>query len=211
MSKFKADHFSVDLETLGTRYDAPIISIGVVQFDPNTSKKGETFYREIDIDSAIRAGRVNGSTLAWWMNQDKKARTVFDPKGSKVALATALEELQRWMRGLSHDPVVWGNGATFDISILEYAYDRGAVGLKEAWSFFNIRDMRTAVDLAGFGKANCPFPKGGVQHNALDDAAYQAEVISACWRKIKGALGALPAETKSKVVAKPAVDDEDEL
>lgn len=209
----KSDHFSIDLETLGTRCDAPIISIGVVQFDPNNSKKGETFYREIDIDSSIRAGRVEGSTLAWWMKQSDKARDVFDPKESKVALATALEELQRWMRDLSFTPVVWGNGATFDISILEYAYDHGAVGLKEAWPFYNIRDMRTAVDLAGFNNDNWPFPRGsGIHHNALDDAGYQAEVISACWRKIKAALGHLPAEERVKAVHnKPVVDEDDEL
>lgn len=209
MSKFQADHFSIDLETLGTRYDAPIISIGVVQFDPDIAKHGETFYREIDIDSAVRAGRVSGSTLGWWMTQEKKARDVFEPKDHKVSLATALEELQRWMRGLSADPIVWGNGATFDISILEYAYDHGAVGLKEAWAFYNIRDMRTAVDLAGFNNGSWPFLRSGTRHNALDDAAYQAQVISACWTKIKKALGTLP----TTVVAQPAPppDDEDEL
>lgn len=209
----KSDHFSIDLETLGKRYDMPIIAIGVVQFDPNTGRLGETFYREIDIDSAIRAGRVDGSTLAWWMKQSEKARDVFEPKDSKVALATALEELQRWMREWSRTPVVWGNGILSDIAPLEYAYDHGAVGLKEAWGFREVRDMRTIVDLADFDVAsNWPFPRIGVHHNALDDAAFQAEVISACWRKIKGALGApWPAEPKGKALTKPVVDDDDEL
>ena len=35
------DHFSIDLETLGTRYNAPVLSIGVVQFDPDTGKLTE--------------------------------------------------------------------------------------------------------------------------------------------------------------------------
>lgn len=201
------DHFSIDLETLGTRYNAPVISIGVVQFDPDTGKLGATFYREIDIDSAIKAGKVSGSTLAWWAQQTDKARRVFGDK-NKVSLATALDELSTWLRGMAVTPKVWGNGAGFDITILEHAYENGCVGLKEAWHYTNVRDMRTLVEAARLGDAEWP-KREGVHHNALDDATYQAKVISACRMTISKAMGA--GAPGAKIVVKKAVSEDDEL
>jgi hypothetical protein len=179
--------YSIDLETLGKRYDAPIVSIGVQQFDRNTGKLGQTFYRVVDLDSAVKAGRVDGSTVAWWIEQSARAKTVFSKDTPKVGLATALDDLARWMRAFPGEPRVYGNGATFDISILEYAYDHGGVGLKEPWQFWNVRDMRTLLDAARYERAaQTPVAPVGTHHNALDDAIYQAQVIAHCWMKLQG-------------------------
>ena len=178
----KSNDFSVDLETLGTRYNAAILSIGVAQFDINTGKVGMTFYREIDLDSAIKAGRVTGSTLAWWARQGDVAKRVFGEK-DKTPLSIALDELATWMKKQSSNPRVWGNGASFDITILEHVYDNGAVGQKEPWRYTNVRDMRTIMDYLPTGAK----PKReGTHHNALDDAVYQAQCISAAHRGIVG-------------------------
>lgn len=200
------DHFSIDLETLGKRYNAPVLSIGVVQFDPDTGKLGAEFYREIDVDSALKAGKASGSTLLWWMQQSEKARRIFSAE-NKVSLATALDELATWLRGKAMAPKVWGNGSIFDISILEYAYDNGCVGLQEAWHFTNVRDMRTSIEDAQL--RNDEWPKDvGTHHNALDDAKYQALVISACRMKINKALGAGVPGAKRSVQKQVAEDDE---
>lgn len=201
--------FSIDLETLGTRYNAAVISIGVVQFDRSSGQIGETFYREIDFDSAVRAGKANGSTIAWWVSQTEKAKRIFTGK-NKVALAVALDDLRSWMTKLSRDPLVWGNGATFDITILEHAYENGAVGLKEPWAFWNVRDMRTAVDMAGCEKADdLGIQREGVHHNALDDAIHQAQCIAACYRRIVS-LSSKPS-VQTKAAKKPVVTEDDEL
>lgn len=184
MKNFEMNHFSIDLETLGTRGDAAIVSIGVRQFNPDTGKLGDSFYRVIDLASSVKSGTITGSTLQWWMRQEDAARDVFQSPDS-VPLACALDDLRAWMLKLSDRPVVWGFGATFDVSILEHAYDYGAVGLKEPWAFRDIRDMRTIVDEAQLDQWP---PNVGVSHNALDDATYQATVISACRRKIRSAL-----------------------
>jgi hypothetical protein len=210
------NHFSIDLETLGTRCTAPILSIGVQQFDIDTGKLGATFYTEVDIDSAIRSGRVQADTLSWWVTQNKNAQRVFLPNADKRHLATALAGLGDWMRGKSMVPVVWGNGATFDISILEYAYDHGAVGLREPWHFMNVRDLRTLVDaaekIAGFDRKT--IERVGTHHNALDDAIYQAKVASAAWAALHMPKPAEKVAPKVKAAAKPApapADDEDDL
>ncbi len=180
------DDFSIDLETLGTRYNAPILSIGVAQFSRETGEIGATFYKEVDIESALRVGKPSADTIAWWITQNKQAQAVFHGK-DKMALSTVLMELTTWMRSKSFAPCVWGNGATFDISILEYAYDHGTVGLKEPWHFMKIRDMRTIVEAAEmlFGFDRTFIPKVGVAHNALDDATYQAKIISAAWTSMR--------------------------
>ena len=217
------DHFSIDLETLGVRSSAAILSIGCQQFDADSGKLGATFYKEIEIDSALRVGSVNGDTLSWWVTQSKEAQRVFVRSNEKMALPTALLEFTTWMRTNSFAPIVWGNGATFDISILEHAYDHGCVGLKEAWHFTNIRDMRTLVDVAAFDKNNWPFPKDAVAHNALNDATRQAQIISAAWQKVRKGLGLTKAEVKRQELSEfemkartakplaPIVPEDDEL
>jgi 3' exoribonuclease, RNase T-like len=200
--------YSIDLETLGKRYDAPIVSIGVQQFNRDTGKLGQTFYRVVDINSSIKAGRIDGSTVAWWIEQSTKAKVIFAKDTPKVGLATALDELARWMRGFPGDPRVWGNGATFDISILEYAFDHGGVGLKEPWQFFNVRDVRTLVDAAGYTAKNVPVAPVGTHHNALDDAIYQANVVSHCWQRIGAALYGQEKAERIAQSAAVAVDDD---
>jgi hypothetical protein len=202
------DHYSIDLETLNNRFDSAILSIGVVQFDPSTGKLGAEWYKEIDIDSAIKSGTVSGDTLAWWMEQGDKARWIFSRsnKASKVSLATALDEMATWFRGKAGAPKVWGNGSSFDITILEHAYVKGGVGLAPPWHYTNIRDMRTIVDVSGL----MAWPqREGTHHNALDDARYQAQVISACWQKINGAVPLGPKTKPAAKKAAPVTDDEE--
>jgi hypothetical protein len=173
---------SLDLETLSKRNDAAILSIGATEFDRNTGEIIRSLYAEIDIDSAISVGHVDGSTLSWWMRQEPAARAIFNEDRVKLPLTVALLQLNEFVGATP--ACVWGNGATFDISILETAYNK-AMLRAAPWEYWNIRDMRTIVEAArtlGFEKAMVPFM--GTKHNALDDAAHQARIISAAWRAV---------------------------
>jgi hypothetical protein len=197
---------SIDLETLKARYDAAILSIGAAFINLDTGKLQETFYREITFNSAIKGGKIDGDTLSWWCQQDAKARRVFGDQAKKVTLSTALDQLNNFFR-LHPGATVWGNGSSFDITILEHNYDHGCVGLKEPWAYWKVRDMRTIVDVAGLTKPETMMVAGSVAHNALDDAIHQAMVISKAWRKVRTAMGVLKAqaEVNTKPV-KPAPD-----
>lgn len=208
---------SIDLETLGKRYDAPILAIGAALFDRNTGKIGATFYEEIDFTSAVRSGRPDGSTIAWWMQQSKEAQRIFweSTQGEKRGLATALQMFGDWARSCTAGvPIVWGNGATFDISILEYAYDHGAVGLKEPWHFMNIRDVRTIVDACEDVTGIHPghyVDRVGTHHHAKDDAAYQASLIFEAFKRLRSHGQTQPIKVKG-IKSNPAVtEDDDEL
>ncbi len=163
----------VDLETLGQRFDAPIITVGAVFFDPATGELGPEFYRAVDLDSAIRFGRVSGETLKWWFKQSDAARHA--AVDGKEPLDKVLKDFADWYRGVNSKAPIWGNGPTFDITILEDAYWR--VFDKEApWKFWNVRDCRTILELGqaiGYKKPDLK----GVAHNALDDARHQAQWV----------------------------------
>ncbi|MNK49893.1 hypothetical protein D3C87_687590 [compost metagenome] len=194
---------AIDCESLGQRWDAPVIAIGAVTFDRKTGKLGQTFYEEIDFTSACKNARVDGETVAWWMRQNAEARQLFQDTGRvKLALATALQQFTAWGRALPGRIQPWGNGATADITWLEHAYDTGAVGLKEPWHFRSIRDMRTVLDVAEYLIGYDPLRDPDLvdhtltPHNGLDDAKWQARAIATCYMKMKAC------------VVKPA-DDED--
>ena len=156
------NHISIDLETLGTRYDAPIISIGAAYFDPTTGDIGATFYAEVDLPDALRHGTADASTIAWWMRQSDDARAVFSGRQDKETLAYVLCKLHNFVRAHCAAVRVWGNSATFDITILEHAFAR--CDLEAPWEFWNIRDMRTAVEIANLSDAERPV-REGVHHN----------------------------------------------
>ncbi len=174
---------SIDLETLSTRPDAAMVSIGAAAFDRDTGAIEDTFYAVINLDSAIADHHVCSATLQWWMCQGDAARAVF-MDASKSTLRDALEALHRFASQYP-DANVWGNGANFDVAILEYAYARHFGYQSAPWKFWNVRDMRTIVEAAaaiGFDKKSITFQ--GTAHNARDDAAHQARVISGAWRAV---------------------------
>lgn len=194
------EDISIDCETLGLRYDAPVVAVGAVAFDIATGKLGKTFYQRIQLDSAIRSGRVNGKTLQWWMKQSQEARQeTFGEDLETLDLASTLANLSSWVREAPPSVRVWANGPAQDITWLEHAYDTGCVGLKEGWYFANVRDMRTLVDVAAFDKSKVPAV--GTQHNALADAKWQALVISAAWQKVR--------QSSAGKMAKPTVEDDE--
>ena len=67
-------HAMIDLETMGTAYNAPIIAIGAAVFDPIGGKIQGDFYAGIALDDALAHGVLKGDTLAWWMKQSDVAR-----------------------------------------------------------------------------------------------------------------------------------------
>jgi len=164
----------IDLETLGTDPETPVISLGAVFFNPTTKVLGPTFYMVMDVEEQIARGRKpTGSTIKWWMGQKDAAKKVFHEKSKPVA--DVLNLFTGWYKSNStgkRGSYVWGNGSSFDISIMENIYKD--YGLEYPWSQYNIMDLRTFRRFIGDGDK---IKKGGVNHNALDDAVAQAQYV----------------------------------
>ena len=188
------NHMMIDIETCGQRANAPVLSIGAVMFDPSTGKMGAEFYVAISPVDAFRYGVPDGDTFKWWMDQADPARKA--ATAGQKTLAEGLSELTKFGRSDWKDMQVWGNGPSFDMTILEYAYHK-ALGQLAPWKFWNVRCCRTIALLAGRRPPKIE-TSVGVYHNALDDARHQAMWVSSMWREIKGRKAAPVIEAQTQ-------------
>jgi hypothetical protein len=153
----------VDLETLGKRPGAIIFAIGAVKFGDGQIL--DTFYQRIDPYSCERLGlKMDVDTVLWWLKQSDAARAEVLLPGRP--LPEVLSEFSTWVG--DREAEMWGNGATFDNSLLVAAYE--CIPLPVPWKFVNDRCFRTARSL----HPERPFVRAGTKHNALDDARSQA-------------------------------------
>ncbi|HBR3570365.1 3'-5' exoribonuclease domain-containing protein [Klebsiella pneumoniae] len=181
-------HVMVDLETMGKKNNAPIVAIGAVVFDPATGSIGESFYKVVCLESSVNWGAViDPSTVIWWLKQSSEARSAI-VNDDAIPLLDALLQFREFVSdnvaGGSKKAQVWGNGASFDNSILRSSYD--FIAEDYPWEYWNDRDVRTMVELGqaiSFDpKTTIPFE--GSRHNALADAIHQARYVSAIWQRI---------------------------
>lgn len=180
-------HLMVDLETMGNKSNAPIVSIGAVFFNPNTGNTGAEFYTAVSLESSMLLGGVpDAGTIIWWLKQSPEARSAI-AMADTMPLIDALELFSDFISENSDagpDVQVWGNGASFDNVILRSSYDRA--NIECPWKFRNDRDVRTMTEL---GKAiginpRYDIPFDGDMHNALSDARHQVKYVSAIWQKL---------------------------
>ncbi len=157
-------HIMIDLETMGTRPNAPIIAIGAVAFDAETIH--DEFYSVVDLADAVAEGAVmSPDTVLWWLKQSDAARAAFDRPGDPLGLT--LGAFREWITKFNLDGV-WGNGASFDNTILSEAYQR--IGTSAPWPFWKDRCYRTMKNV----HPGVQMERAGTHHNALDDAKTQA-------------------------------------
>lgn len=141
----------IDLETMGLGTNAPILSIGAIAFRASGDGLGATFHEGISLEST-----------------------------SGLPVAVALQALSAWMKSLPGVPYVWGNGANFDISILEQAYLDA--GMRTPWGYRNVRCFRTVMSEFGI---ETDWVKPVVAHDALADAEAQARTLQNCMQRIR--------------------------
>ena len=173
-----ATHGMIDLETLSTRPDATILTVGAIKFDPYTNEEPHSgLYLRLNVDEQSELDRhVDDNTLEWWSKQNKKVRDeAFDQKGS-ISVNETLKQINKWMVGVD---VLWGQGYGFDMTILENMYR--SVGVPIPWNFWQVRDSRTLF------KCCKEDPRKSMQtdlHNALADAYFQAKSIQVAYKEL---------------------------
>ena len=171
----------LDLETMGNKSNSALVSIGAVEFNLETGETGREFYHVIDLQSCLDVGlKVNASTIYWWLQKSQTARDAIC-NNKKLPLSTVLNMFHGWMEDCIEHVNIWGNGARFDIGLMEDAYV--ACGYKKvSWYFRSERDVRTLVAFAPDIKANLPFM--GIEHNPIDDCKHQISYCTTTWKKL---------------------------
>ena len=171
-----AVHAMIDLETLGTKPDCTIISIGAIKFDPFTNIEPHNgIYYKADIDEQSELGRtVDDSTLEWWGKQDSKIRDEALTEGDRTSVDVITDELNKFLVGVDG---IWAQGPAFDIVILENLYRQ--LNKPTPWNFWQIRDSRTLFAMMPQD------PRKSIQqdlHNALADCYFQAKCVQQSYK-----------------------------
>lgn len=178
------NHVVIDLETFDTAITAAFVSIGAVRINILSGKVLDNFYVNINFNQAKAYGTISKSTMDWWASQPKETRALL--KVNQQPLIKAMYDFACW---LNPNDRVWGNGALFDIGILEHYYN--STNTRPPWKFWNVRDVRTVVEIGeklfNFKKDEIPFV--GTPHYAIDDALHEAKLISHVIQLIAKARG----------------------
>jgi hypothetical protein len=168
----------LDLESLGTRPDCAILTLGAVKFNPYDiqSEPGPGLYFRIDVDEQLALGReVQEDTLNWWMQQAEDVREEALGENDRISLTEMYQRLNKFLVGSNN---IWCQGPAFDIVILENIYRQ--MGWPTPWQFWQIRDSRTL-----FGVHGDPREKNKIGlHNALEDCVSQAQGVQQIYHRL---------------------------
>lgn len=169
----------VDLETLGLKPDAKVISIGAVVFDIEKDL-GDEFYKEIDWENG--SGTIDASTVKFWFSQAKKGN--FPPLDSTtpefIAVQGFWEFLSEVSGNFNKQVILWANGTDFDIPKIDRLFTHHHAN--EAFRYNAVRDYRTIAKV--FGKYGLP-PDKVDHHNAVADARWQARHLISILKNLK--------------------------
>ena len=159
-------HLMIDLEGLATGPDTTILTIAAQAFDP--FGKGfyeQSYYARVTLES--QENRViDDNTIAWWATQPEHAREEAFGEQDRIPLDEALDGLGRL---IWNSKMIWAQGPTYDMNILEHAYKSYNKPLP--WKYYMVRDSRTVFSLW----PDQPIPP--TSHHALEDCRRQIGML----------------------------------
>jgi hypothetical protein len=168
----------LDIETLSTRPESVVLTLGAVKFDPWADEVDTEsgLYLRIDVDEQLVLDRhVQQETVDWWGTQPEDVREEALGEQERTGLDDSIDQLNRFLVGSNS---IWCQGPAFDIVILENLYRQ--MGRPTPWQFWQIRDSRTL-----FGVHGDPREKGRTgAHNALIDCYYQARAVQHIYKTV---------------------------
>ncbi len=174
-------NYFIDMETLGTREDSIVMSIGTLfvpdgeefsNLDTIKNKYGKLYILDIEDEEDSYGRTMDVSTIKWWLNQNPDIlREQLESKYS-ITMENAIDEILMDLH----------NNDFFTTRIDNYIWSRGLFEAK-LWEsmtrdlertqkimYWRWRDTRTACDVVGND------PNGGIKaidgiasHNPLDD------------------------------------------
>jgi exodeoxyribonuclease VIII len=163
----------IDIETLGTRHDAPILQIAAQSFDGNDPCVGvcSTY---VDLVSAVKHGaRIEPETVIWWAGKPEAQAKMFTSAavGIRMALLMLSAFVERYKR-----PQIWAKSPSFDLVILRSAMER--LSIPCPWGFRQERDVRTLLSISPVDKDNAS------PHDAVADCADQVQQVRVAYEKL---------------------------
>jgi hypothetical protein len=159
-------HLMIDLEGLATGPDTTILTIAAQTFDPfGSGYYDRHYYARVTLESQENRS-IDDGTIAWWATQPDHAREEAFGEQDRIPLDQALDELGKL---IWHSQLIWSQGPTYDMNILEHAYKSYNKPLP--WKYYMVRDSRTVFSLW----PEQPIPP--TSHHALEDCRRQIGML----------------------------------
>ena len=180
----------IDLETLGTDFNAPIFQIAAAGFDIASGDIILTFDEYADIQELTpQDGTINGASLKWWLDTNPELLAKLLGQGDLTPY-DLLKMFHRWLDDLTmkYDEVyLWGNGILFDNAIIRHKFE--GYGWKYPIFYRNDRDVRTIFELAQHKTGESAeemydriYDKELVAHDAMNDVNNQVALVAECYQ-----------------------------
>lgn len=169
-----ATHIVVDIETLGTKVNSPMIELGAVVV--RNQLIVDSLNVAISLDSNIDHGMtgIDKSTLVWWLSKGSTLGDILctpsitvDEGCKKLASLVYKYRTASQPNGL----FLWSRGTNFDFPVLEYAMNQCKI--KVPWKYWDLRDIRTIDDSMFIGD----FVSISNDHRAYNDATNEAMIL----------------------------------
>lgn len=164
----------LDVECAGTTRSAAIMAIGAAFFDLHRYEIGPTFIIPVHVATSVAIGmQIEPGGFLFWLRQSNEARN--GVAYNLVDIHTALDRFNAFCAEncRRQDVRAWGNSSAFDMSIMNFAYDK--CGKEMPWGFGKESCFRTVRNM----NAHVPYEptkeRGSTHHNALDDVVFQIE------------------------------------
>lgn len=189
----------VDLETLDTSNSSVILSIGVVEFDFATRRIEPLMAEHLPIQPQMDEGRTKSeATELWWKQQSPEAqRRIHAGRDywDQFSVQTQRDVLEGVRRRLEHvfteADEIWANDPDFDCAILKH-FMQGRPSFR--WPFWKHASVRTIK--RNFHALIPDSIQRGLEHDAMDDAVYQAKQIMSVLSGLRIDYGVPVADTR---------------
>lgn len=156
----------IDLEGLATGPDTCILTIAAQAFDPfGHGHYEQSYYARVTLESQPDRA-IDQGTIDWWATQPAIVRDEAFNEEGRIPLDQALDELGKL---IWHSKLIWAQGPTYDMNILEHAYKSYRKPLP--WKYYMVRDSRTVFSLW----PDQPIPP--TSHHALEDCRRQIGML----------------------------------
>lgn len=173
----------IDIETLSTKNNAVILTIGAIKFNINKElDKTKQLYMRINLQSCKNLRlHTDNNTVKWWKEQSAEAQYEVFEHPDRIDIKDALNKLSEFLKDTK---CIWANSPNFDCVILENAFNKCKIDVP--WKFWNLRDCRTVYSLARLNLAT--FRKNiedkNAAHNALNDCVMQVLALKESFKII---------------------------
>lgn len=164
----------IDIETLGTGLQAPIMAVAVV------TSTGKTLARRLNIMQQIDKGaECTQDAIEFWLDQQPA-------KWLKYKYLTSPVFLQREINTMALGCDVWTRGNDFDIPILGNYFRRLGVASDRgwhAWAYQDLHNIRTAEMMTG------PNPEARHSHDPIEDCMDDSWIIERYYQIVEQCQG----------------------